>query len=336
MKRTFKAIAFSAILLVLASCTLEDIIGIDFAGYDMSDPWGSWEKVKPGIYVGNEKGYNDGDLIAKGTDGSILSAKVGDEYDVPYKFKGYDADHTTYEFSYGESKGKKYLTCVINVLSDNQSSHPFYITTNVKAYKSIIASEGVSLMTTPKKYSKVASGGDILQNYKTICQKYQKLPYQAPKDQLIIDHTEYDVKWINSLYPSDMNSRGWVVPYSGKCESFTVNRQYGWESVGNRKILWGGCKWENVTWVIATVTDVDYAKALEYVNKVKATGKYDDVYEDMADGSGIVSFKATSKDPEANKEGYDGYIHPTYEITYTSALYNTMTIKFGVAYVTYV
>lgn len=37
----------------------------------MNDPWGSWEKVKPGVYVGTDKDYNEGDLIAEGYSGYI-------------------------------------------------------------------------------------------------------------------------------------------------------------------------------------------------------------------------------------------------------------------------
>ena len=336
MKRAFIALLGATLLLSATSCTLSDILGIDLAGYDMNDPWGSWEKVKPGVYVGTDKDYNEGDLIAKGTDGSILCGKVKDVKDMPREFKGYDAKRTTYEFSYGESEGKKYLTCTKHVLSEEQGSSMFTFATNVDAAKKLWPSEGVGIMTTPKKYKKVAAGGDFMHNYKAICQKYQSIPYKSPDEQLVTDHTEYAVKWINSLYPSDMDAKGWVVPYTGKCESFTVNRQHGWDDVGRRKILWGGCSWGNVTYVIATVTEADYASALEYVNKVKSLGKYNYVYEDVADGSSVISFKAWSDDSTENTEGYSGYIYPGYKITYTGALYNTLSIEFSVCYVTYV
>ena len=335
MKRVFNAIAVAALLLA-SSCTLSDIIGIDLAGYDMNDPWGSWEKVKPGVYVGTDKSYNEGDLIAKGTDGSILCGKVKDKTDMPLEFKGYDGDHTTYTFDYGESKGTKILKCTKAVLSDNQSTYPMAIATNVAAARKLWGAEGIGIMTTPKKYKKVAAGGDFMHNYKAICKKYQSIPYKDPKDQIVSDHTEYDVKWNSSLYPSDMDAKGWVVPYTGKCEVFTVNRQYGWDDIGNRKILWGGCSWGIVTYVKATVTDADYATALQYVNKVKSLGKYNYVYDDVADGGSVISFKATSNDEAENTDGYSGYIHPEYKITYTSALYNTLSIEFGVTFVTFV
>lgn len=35
-------------------------------------------------------------------------------------------------------------------------------------------------------------------------------------------------------------------------------------------------------------------------------------------------------------KGYSGYIYPGYKITYTGALYNTLSIEFSVCYVTYV
>lgn len=337
MKKTLSTLAGAAFLLTVTSCSLSDLLGLDFGAYNMADPWSSWENVTPGIYLGTDDDFNPGDLIAKGTDGSIIVCDVkSSSAKVPGDFKGYDADHTTYTFSYGTYKGTDYLKYTKQVLCDKQGSSLLSIANNVTAAKKLWGAECVNLVTFPKKYKKIANGGTFMENYKTICQKYQKLPFQDIKDQLLAEQVYYDVKWIDGLYPAEMNAKGWVIPYTGQMESMTVNRQYDWDRVGERKIFYGGCTWEKVDYVKATVTDATYEEVAAYIAKVKASGKYNVVYEDTADGKSVISFKAGSNDEAENTDGYSGYIAPGYKITYTSALYNTLSIEFSVVYTTFV
>ena len=340
MRRVFIAAAFAALALSSVSCKLVDLVAdIASFGYDVNDPWGSWEKVDPGVYVGTEANYNEGDLIAKGTDNSMICCKVdGNYYVTPPKFDAFDAKNTVYEFGYSEYKQKKVLTCGMSIVSKEQSTDMFCVNANEEALKKTWGAKGVGICSTPRKYKKIAKGGDFLANYKTICEKYQKeLPYTAPTSQLITSYTDYRGTWLSGNYPSDMDAKGWVVPYSGpgKLEFCTVSRQQGWDDHGNHKMLWGGCSFSTVTWVEGRVSNITYDDALTYVNTVKASGKYNKVYEDAAI-SGTISFKAGSNDEGEDCSGYSGYIHPTYEISFVDLLGGTLTIKFGVAYVTYV
>lgn len=341
MKRLLITLAGAAALLCLASCSISDVIGINF-DYDIMNPWNSWEKLEPGIYLGTEDGYNKGDIIAKGTDLSMITCNVDGNYEVtPPDFKAYDGQNTLYTFGYDERKGNKYLHKTLTVVSDQASTSSIStLSSNVDAVRKLWGANCSALVMSPKKYKKIANGGDFLANYEKICQEYQNgLPYQAPDQQLTIEYTKFDTEWLYNLYPQDMNARGWVVPYTGKgkIEWCTVDRQRGWEEKGTRKVLWGGCSWENVTWVKAEISGLEFGDALEYVNKVKASGKFNQVIEDTASEElGVISFNATSDDSSESTEGFGGYIHPSYEISYSSLLYKTLTITFGVVYVTYV
>lgn len=338
MKKIVNALLCTSLLFAAASCSLGELLDTDFGSYDMSNPWGSWENVKPGIYLGTDDDFNPGDLIAKGTDGSIIVCDINKGSDkMPGDFKGYDADHTTYTFSYGSSKEGDYLMYTKSVLSDKAGGNSLLsVANNVTAAKKIWGALCVNLVTFPKKYKKIADGGTFWQNYKTICQKYQSIPYKDVKDQLLSEEIYYDTKWKSGVYPSDMDAKSWVIPFSGDLESMTVDRQYGWDQVGKRKVFYGGCTWGLVTYVKATVTSANYEEVAAYVAKVKSQGKYNKVYEDVADGKSTISFNAYSDEDAESTEGYSGYIYPGYKITYSSALFNTLTIEFSVCYVTFV
>lgn len=336
MKKIANALLCASLMLAATSCSLKELFDVDWGGYNQSDPWSSWTSVKPGIYLGTDDDFNPGDLIAKGTDGSIIVCEVDDDADVPREFKGYDGDHRTYTFSYDTYKGTKFLKYTMAVLCDKPGTSLLAIVNNVEAARKLWGAECVNLVTFPKKYKKIADGGDFAQNYKTICQKYQKLPYQDLKDQLLAEEVHYDVKWLNGLYPSDMDAKGWVIPYGGQLESMTVCRQYDWDQIGNRKIFYGGCNWGKVFSVKATITEADYAKAAAYVAEIKSKGHYNKVSEDSSDGKTFVSFKSYSDDEAESTEGYKGYISPTYEVSYSTALFNTLSVDFEVVYTTFV
>lgn len=340
MRKLFISAAFAALALASVSCKLTDIFSdLSKFDYDINDPWGSWERVEPGVYLGTEKNYNEGEIIAKGTDNSMICCKVNGNYDVtPPDFVAFDAKNTTYTFGHSEYKQSKVLTCAMTIVSKEQSKDMFSVTANEEATKKTWAARAVGICSTPSKYKKLTKGGDFLANYKYICEKYQnELPYTEPAKQLIVSYMDYRGNWLTGKYPADMDSRGWVVPYSGpgRIESCTVTRQQGWDDIGKRKVLWGGCKFENVCWVEARVSGITYDDALTYVNSVKAAAKYNNVIEDDA-LNGVISFKADSNDKGESTEGYSGYICPSYEITFIDLMGGTLTIKFGVTYVTYV
>lgn len=341
MKKVLETMAVAVLAFSAVSCTISDIIGINL-DYDLNDPWSSWEKVPAGVYVGTDDSYNKGDIIAKGTDGSMIAGKVpGQGQKIPGDFCAYDGKNTTYEFGMGEYKGQDYLNKTVRIVSDAQSTGSFVTgMNNVASTRKLWASKGVGIITTPKKYKKIAAGGDMTANYKAICSKYQAGGYVSLDEQLTVEYTKYDTEWLYDKYPADMNSRGWVVPYTGpgKLEFVSVFRQKGWDEVGNRLILWGGCQFSNITWVKAQVSGISYEEAKAYVDNVKASGKYNVVTEDVADGSKMISFIAHSNDEieHPDQSGYGGYIHPSYKITFASVMGTVLSIEFGVTYVTYV
>ena len=323
------------------SCTISDIIGINL-DYNINDPWSSWEKVSPGVYVGTDKSYNEGDIIAKGTDGSMITGKVpGKGQKLPGEFSAYDGKNTVYSFGIGESKDGDYPYKTVTIVSDEQSTGTIVSAmSNVAATRKLWGAKAVGIVTTPKKYKKIAAGGDMLANYKTICKKYQEGGYVSLDQQLTIEYTKYLTEWLYDQYPADMNARGWVVPYTGKgtIEYVTVCREKGWENTKDLLVLWGGCQFSNVTWVRAQISGLSYEDAKAYIDNVKASGKYNVVTEDEADGSQLISFIAYSNDEleRPDKAGYKGYIHPAYKITFSTLLAPTLTIEFGVTRVIYV
>ena len=338
MRKAFIAAVFAAMSLASVSCTLTDILKFD---YDINDPWSSWEKVEPGVYLGTDDSFNKGEIIAKGTDNSMICGNVDGNYViVPTKFVAFDGVNTTYEFGYSSYRDKKVLSCIIDVMSDNPSKDMMAFSANVEATKKLWGARCSGLCSFPSKYKKIAKGGDMLANYKTICDKYQKeLPYTEPSKQLITSYTDFRGNWLTGKYPTDMDAKSWVIPYKGpgRLESCTVCRQLGWDDRGNRKVFYGGCQFENVTWVEARVSGVTYGEALDYVSTVKASGHYNVVIEDSAIDGKAISFKADSNDKAENTEGYSGYICPCYEISFTDLLgTSTLTIKFGVGYTTFV
>ena len=321
-----------------ASCSLSDIIGVNL-DYNQDNPWESWEKTKAGVYLGIADGWNKDEVIAKGTDGSIIVCKVDGSGDLPREFSGFDGKNTIYTFGQSQYKGTKIFTHTVSIVSETQSTAMDAITANVTATKKLWGAKGIGLITTPKKYKKIAAGSDFWGNYKSICQKYQAGGYVAPENQLVTEYTEFDTKWFTDKYPKDMDARGWVVPYTGKgkIEWMTVSHQQGWDDHGNRKVFYGGCDFADVTYVKAEITGITYDEAAEYLNKVKSSGKYNVQSPDnYADGSTSFAFKAWSDDNAESTEGYKGYICPNYDIKFTSLLGPTLTIEFAVSYTTYV
>ncbi|MBO4566223.1 MAG: hypothetical protein J5695_03250 [Bacteroidales bacterium] len=339
MKRLLFALCCATLLLSATSCTLSDILGIDFS-YDISDPWSSWEKVEPGIYVCTDKELGEGELIAKGTDNSMIVCETGSNSVVPTDFKAFDGNKTVYQFGYGTHKGKDYLSCSISVASEEKGSTLVTALTDIKSVKATWGAECSSLVTFPKKFKKVHKGGKFLDNYKWICQKYQTLPYLAPEDQLVSSYREYGTKWFSDKYPSDMEAKGWVIPYSGpgKFEYEEVCKQIDWDEQGNRKVLWGGCQWGKVFKVEACISGLTYEQASDFVNKVQGKAKYNKTVENYFDGK-TFEWYVTSDDSTESTEGYGGYIHPTYIIKFVDAFASfasTLTIEYDVVYVTFV
>ena len=328
-------------MLSAASCTLSDVLGIGF-DYDMNDPWGSWEKVEPGIYVCIDDSFGKGDLIAKGSDNSMICCNTDTSSPIPKDFKAFDGTKTEYSFSYGEYKGEQYLKCSIAVASEERGKTLTTTMTDIASTKALWGAECSSILTFPKKYKKVHKGGKFLDNYKWICQKYQALPYKAPEDQLVSSYKEYGTKWSSSRYPSDMDAKSWVIPYSGpgKFEYEEVCKQINWDDRGEHKPLWGGCNWGKVFKVDACISGLTYEEAASFISKVKGLAKYNKTIEDTADGSNTICFHVTSDDSTENTEGASGYITPSYKLTFinalTEAFASTLTIEYEVVYVTYV
>ena len=321
--------------LLMSACTLTDLVKFD---YDINDPWSSWLKMEPGIYVCIDDSFGKGDLIAKGTDNSIIECNTDTSMPIPDKFGAFDGNKTVYSFGYTTYDKKDYLICDISVMSEEKGSTIATTTTDIQSTKALWGAKCVNLATFPSKYKKVQKGGSFQENYKWICQNYQTLAYVAPESQFITSYKEYGTKWSNDRYPNELNSKGWVVPYTagGKFEFQEICQQKGWNDIGRRKILWGGCSWGEVDYVRAGVSGITYEEAAAYVEKVKSLGKYNKVHEDFADGSKSISFVAYSDDSTENTEGFSGYIYPGYSIKYTNYLTPTLSIEFSVCYMTYV
>lgn len=330
------ALSCAGLLLAASSCTLTDILNFD---YDINDPWGSWEKIDPGIYECIDDSFGKGAVIAKGTDNSLIECNTDTSAPVPAKFAAFDGTDTVYDFSYGEYDGNKYLKCTISKMSKERGGTIATAMTDIESTKKLWGARCSGIASFPSKYRKVHKGGKFIDNYKWMCQKYQSLPYKAPEDQLVSSYTEYGTKWSNARYPAAMDAQGWVIPYTGngKFEWQEVCNQVGWNGVGKRKVFYAGsCIWGLTTYVKACVSGLTYEDAAEYVAKVKSQGHYNDIKEDTADGSKLISFEAYSNDDAENTEGYSGYICPGYKILYSDLLTPTLTIEFSVCYTTFV
>lgn len=336
MKRLFVALSCAGLLAVASSCNLTDLLNFD---YDINDPWGSWERMEPGIYECIDDSFGKGDVIAKGTDNSLIECNTDTSAPIPADFAAFDGTDKVYEFGYGEYDGNKYLHCTISKMSKERGATVVTAMTDIESTKKLWGARCSSIASFPSKYKKVHKGGSFMENYKWMCQQYQSLPFKAPEDQLVISYKEYGTKWSSERYPSAMDSEAWVIPYTGggKFEYQEICRQMGWDGVGRRKVFYSGkCIWGQVDYVKACVSGLTYEEAAEYVAKVRTMAHYNKIIEDAADGSRMISFEVISDDEGMNMEGFAGYVYPGYKIVYNNLLTPTLTIEFSVCYMTYV
>ena len=209
-----------------------------------------------------------------------------------------------------------------------------------------------------KYFKKIDEATDFNSTYEKIFNLARKQGGFVAIDDLFHPvYTIYNDGWHSELYPEDMNTKRWVVPYdgTGKIERFCVKRQRGWEGGGKRFIFYGPCNWENVTYVECDVV-CEYAGAKYWFDKITAmSDRYNKVYEPntlcvdgeydlLGDGSYMVNittagyqyYSEPESDGNGHRYGYDangarvqftsdeedfgsGYVYPEYKMDWTKS-----------------
>ena len=336
-----------------------------------TEPWdpaedeglSQWESclkhIKPGIYqgmtdeelgAGMNMGY-DKNILAICEDGSAFYMDIK-EGSVIAPFTCYDGKLTFTQVSASEPKKevfnydkriKTYSKEPLNTLNNKLMD----IETQLTQFAALFGFEKYFYKGTMigKYYKKIDDAKDFKSTYEKIFQlAMKKGEYVEYNDLFTAEHVIYGDGWHNELYPSAMNSQRWVVPYDGtaKIERFAVYRQRDWGYNGKWYLFYGPCDYELVTWVECDV-DCDKAEAIRWKNKI--TDMHDrynyTVPGETVETDYVVGYGYDSNDDGLNlgEQGYKGYIRPTYDMEWIVPLSNNpypMTIKFGVAWTTYV
>ena len=195
-------------------------------------------------------------------------------------------------------------------------------------------------------FRKIDDAPDFKTAYEKIFNYVMTKGEYVPFENLFIyEHTIFGNGWHSELYPSDMDAKSWVIPYrgKGKIERFSVYRQRNWTYDPKWYMFYGPCNYELVTYVECDLI-CEEADAIEWFNKVTAEAKYNYVYENQTgivkswnneDEVVSVGYNYSCTDEGMDLEGYNGYVHPFYEMLW-EAYFKQMTIKFGVGWVTFV
>ena len=344
----------------------------------------NWQKVlkhvEPGIYqglpdqiyFGMEMNYEK-EILAVCADGSAFY--IGDltKGDVIAPFTAYDGNLTFHEISAkNDSKRGLIYDDIVTVYSKEQlesfnNAVASYIENQLKVFAGYFGFDDYFYKGTmiDTYFKKIDEATDFNSTYEKIFNLAKKQGNFVPINDLFHPiYTIYNDGWHSELYPEDMNTKRWVVPYdgTGKIERFCVKRQRGWEGGGKRFIFYGPCNWENVTYVECDVV-CEFAGAKYWFDKITAmSDRYNRVYEPktlcvdgeydlLGDGSYMIQlttagyqyYSEPESDDKGNNYGYDangvrrpftdeengfgtgGYVHPEYKMDWTKQAYDLIT-----------
>ena len=322
----------------------------------------SWEKcrkhVRPGIYqgltdeelnTGTNMGY-DKVILAVCEDGSAFYCKLSEGsviapitcYDGNLTFtKVTGSEPTTGNYQYD----KDITVCSREALTIG--THKTYdIATQLELWASTYFGfdkyfyQGTMI---EKYFRRIDDAPNFNATYEKVFKRAIKKGGYVPfNDLFTASHTIYGDGWHNELYPESMNTQRWVVPYDGndRIERFAVYRQRNWGYDSRWYMFYSPCNWELVTWVECDVA-CDSEEALRWKAKITAmTDRYNEVSSSKtAETEYVIGYGFDTNDEDVDLDGYKGYIRPTYEMQWMKNV-NTwiygMSIKFGVAWTTYV
>lgn len=315
--------------------------------------------IKPGIYQGlTDKELNAGmnmgydkTILAICEDGSAFYVDL-DKGGVIAPITCYDGDLTFTNVSASEPKIGQYeydkdiivcsrekLTTLNNIRMD--------IGTQLNEFAILFGFDTYFYKGTMigKYFRKIDDAKDFKSTYEKVFKlAIKKGDYVPYEDLFTANHTIYGDGWHNELYPSDMNTQRWVVPYDGdgKIERFNVHRQRNWGySDGRWHMFYGPCSYELVESVECDVA-CERDEALRWHNKI--TDMKDRYTYTLSSKTGIseyfVGYGYFTNDEGCDTEGWKGYVTPYYEMEWMpkvgSSVIYPMNIKFGVEWVTYV
>lgn len=335
----------------------------------------NWQKclkhVAPGIYqglpdqifFGMEMDYEK-QILAVCADGSAFYIKDITDGDVIAPFTAFDGNLTFHDIS-AKNDSKLGLIYDDNVtvfskekLESLNNAAASWIDVQLTVFAGYFGFDDYFYKGTmiENYFKKIDEAPDFNTTYEKIFNLAKKQGgFVAMNDLFHPVYTIYNDGWHSELYPEDMNTKRWVVPYdgTGKIERFCVKRQRGWEGGGKRFIFYGPCDWGNVTYVECDVV-CEYAGAKYWFDKITAMNdRYNKVYEPntlcvdgdydlFGDGSYVVKmttagyqyYSEPESDDNGHHYGYDaegvrrqftddnegfgtgGYVHPEYKMNW--------------------
>ena len=290
----------------------------------------TYKNAEPGIYMNGNR------LLAKGTDGSIHSIEdvtslqtpqaAGGKPCIPNNWHAYDGKSSTFFFwmdYYNDNDG--------NWQTFTYEDTVFYsVETKWNDAQLEMALDGYAGRTDFmffKDYKKVEDAGNFEETYIKIAKRVQALGPIVPPSKMVQQYTENGFgKWRDDLYPADMEAKKYVFKYtgSGTITSFEVSHVFGWgASAKDPKVLWlpASCDVDNIAYVNAVINDVSEEDAKAFIDNVRKNGFYTRVSSD-AEADGIIVFGADSwnYDESHDLSGYNGYVYPSYEISYIDGI----------------
>ncbi len=336
----------------------------------------NWQKVlkhvEPGIYQGlpdqiyfGMKMDYENEILAVCADGSAFVIEDLTEGDVIAPITAFDGNLTFHQITAEDDKKLGLLyNDVVNVYSKDQlesfGNTAGWVDAQLKLFAGFFGFDDYFYKGTmiEKYFKKIDEATDFNSTYEKIFNLARKQGGFVAIDDLFHPvYTIYNDGWHSELYPEDMNTKRWVVPYdgTGKIERFCVKRQRGWEGGGKRFIFYGPCNWENVTYVECDVV-CEYAGAKYWFDKITAmSDRYNKVYEPntlcvdgeydlLGDGSYMVNittagyqyYSEPESDGNGHRYGYDangarvqftsdeedfgsGYVYPEYKMDWTKS-----------------
>ncbi|MBR1809493.1 MAG: hypothetical protein IJ776_08935 [Paludibacteraceae bacterium] len=331
---------------------------------------GIYQGLPDQIYFGMEMDYQN-EILAICADGSAFVIEDLTEGDVIAPITAYDGNLTFHEITaQNDSKRGLIYDDVVTVYSKDKLVSFGNTAGWIDAQLTLFAGffgfddyfyQGKMIETY---FKKIDEATDFNSTYEKIFNLAKKQgSFVALNDLFHPTYTIYNDGWHSELYPEDMNTKRWVVPYdgTGKIERFCVKCQRGWEGGGKRFIFYGPCNWENVTYVECDVV-CEYDQAKYWFDKITAmTDRYNKVYEPktlcvdgeydlLGDGSYMVNittagyqyYSEPESDDEGHHYGYDadgvrrrftddeedfgsGYVHPEYKMQWTKPSYDLIT-----------
>lgn len=324
---------------------------------------GIYQGLPDQIYFGMEMDYEK-QILAVCADGSAFVIDDITDGDVIAPFTAFDGNLTFHEISAkNDSKLGLIYDDKVTVYSKEKlesfgNAAASWIDAQLKIFAGFFGFDDYLYKGTliEKYFKKIDEAPDFNTTYEKIFNLAKKQGgFVAMNDLFHPVYTIYNDGWHSELYPEDMNTKRWVVPYdgTGKIERFCVKRQRGWEGGGKRFIFYGPCDWGNVTYVECDVV-CEYAGAKYWFDKITAMNdRYNKVYEPntlcvdgdydlLGDGSYVVKmttagyqyYSEPESDDNGHHYGYDadgvrrqftddnegfgtgGYVHPEYKMSW--------------------